>query len=157
MAVVMNKLQRGFTLIELMIVIAIIGILSAIAIPNFNRFQARSKQSEVKTNLKALYVAAKSYFAEHDSFDAGLNSLGFTPESGFRYSYSYASSATGATTYYTGASQVAGQISNCPGSTVSTSSFTAVACANIDTDNTADIWQIDDSSLLSNTTNDVIQ
>ena len=46
--------KRGFTLIELMIVVAIIGILAAIAIPNFIKFQAKSKQSEAKTNLKAI-------------------------------------------------------------------------------------------------------
>ncbi|MBI2370572.1 MAG: prepilin-type N-terminal cleavage/methylation domain-containing protein, partial [Deltaproteobacteria bacterium] len=45
--------RQGFTLIELMIVVAIIGILAAIAIPNFLRFQAKSKQSEAKTNLAA--------------------------------------------------------------------------------------------------------
>ncbi|RYZ36388.1 MAG: prepilin-type N-terminal cleavage/methylation domain-containing protein [Myxococcaceae bacterium] len=62
----MNRLFRkkgGFTLIELMIVVAIIGILAAIAIPNFIRFQAKSKQSEAKTNLKAIFTAQKAYFA----------------------------------------------------------------------------------------------
>ncbi len=77
--------KKGFTLIELMIVVAIIGILAAIAIPNFIKFQARSKQSEPKANLKALFVAQKSYFAEKDSFSPNVVDIGFIPERGNRY------------------------------------------------------------------------
>ena len=58
-----NRFGQGFTLIELMIVVAIIGILAAIAIPNFIKFQCRSKQSEAKSQLKSMYVAQESYFA----------------------------------------------------------------------------------------------
>src|SRR5438093_2141255 len=80
-------LQKGFTLIELMIVVAIIGILAAIAIPNFIKFQARSKQSEAKTNLKALFTAQKAYFGERDQFLTRGDTIGFSPEQSNRYYY----------------------------------------------------------------------
>src|SRR3954463_12489590 len=84
----MKKLvQKGFTLIELMIVVAIIGILAAIAIPNFIKFQAKSKQSEAKTNLKSIYTSEKAYFGEKDNYSTDFGSVGFQPEPGNRYSY----------------------------------------------------------------------
>src|SRR5262249_33255941 len=79
--------QRGFTLIELMIVVAIIGILAAIAIPNFIKFQARSKQGEAKSNLKSLFTAQRAYFQEKDKYLETINDIGFGPERGNRYAY----------------------------------------------------------------------
>lgn len=82
-----KPLRRGFTLIELMIVVAIIGILAAIAIPNFVKFQARSKQSEAKTNLKAVFTAQKAYYGEKDKYLERADVIGFEPEKGNRYRY----------------------------------------------------------------------
>jgi type IV pilus assembly protein PilA len=58
----------GFTLVELMIVVAIIGILAATAIPNFLRFQLRSKSSEAKVNLGAIRTAEIAAIADRGSF-----------------------------------------------------------------------------------------
>jgi type IV pilus assembly protein PilA len=67
----MSKIHNrrgGFTLIELMIVVAIIGILAAIAIPNFLKFQLKAKTSEGKTNLAAIRTAEESVFAEYGAY-----------------------------------------------------------------------------------------
>jgi len=63
-----SRRASGFTLIELMIVVAIIGILAAIAIPNFLQFQLRSKTGEAKTNLAAIRTAEEGYFAEFNIY-----------------------------------------------------------------------------------------
>ena len=101
--------KRGFTLIELMIVVAIIGILAAIAIPNFLQFQLRSKTGEAKTNLAAIRTAEEGYFAEFNIYVAqtaawpggglgankrpwptgsSFDQLGWSPEGEVFYDYS---------------------------------------------------------------------
>jgi type IV pilus assembly protein PilA len=60
--------RRGFTLIELMIVVAILGLLAAMAIPNFLRYQARSRRSEAFANLVGLARAQKGHYAERNNF-----------------------------------------------------------------------------------------
>src|SRR4051812_3149610 len=89
-----TRVSKGFTLIELMIVVAIIGILAAIAIPNFIRFQARSKQSEAKANLKALFTAEKAFFQENDRYSSLTSEFGFAPERNNRYAYYLTQSPT---------------------------------------------------------------
>ena len=62
------KGQKGFTLIELMIVVAIIGILAAIAIPNFLTYQMKSRQSEAKTNLMAIKTSEVAWQGERGCY-----------------------------------------------------------------------------------------
>ncbi len=125
--------RKGFTLIELMIVVAIIGILAAIAIPNFLRFQAKSKQSEAKELLSTVYTAEQAYFAEQNTYGS-LSNAGFTPSATPKYYTNITSQFT-----FTGGT-----------------SFTGTTSANIDGDATTDVWTVTEASREpTNTTNDV--
>jgi type IV pilus assembly protein PilA len=78
---------KGFTLIELMIVVAIIGLLAALAIPNFIKFQAKARQSEAKSNLKAVFTAQKAYYGDKQTYYDVFSVIGFEPEMNNRYAY----------------------------------------------------------------------
>ncbi|MDY0363044.1 MAG: type IV pilin-like G/H family protein [Desulforegulaceae bacterium] len=84
----MFKKSKGFTLIELMIVVAIIGILAAIAIPNFMNYQCKAKQSEAKSNLGSIRTNQHAYRAEYDTFKDDLGAIGFATTGNPRYTYS---------------------------------------------------------------------
>ena len=142
MSKLIRKSNKGFTLIELMIVVAIIGILAAIAIPNFLRFQLKSKSSEGKVNLAAIRTAEASYLAEFGVYvgapaapvavpgsskaifveaaplaQNSFNTLGWAPEGQvfFQYAVAIAAGAPGA-------------------------SYTATATADIDADLAVQQW-----------------
>jgi type IV pilus assembly protein PilA len=109
--------RKGFTLVELMIVVAIIGILAAIAIPNFLQFRLKAKTSEAKSNLGAIRSTEVAYFAEWNFYvgNSGINPrtvatldgakaawsaattfsiIGFAPEGQVYYSYELQPAAT---------------------------------------------------------------
>lgn len=111
--------SNGFSLVELMIVVAIMAILAAIAIPSFMRFSLRAKTAEANMNLAAIRTCLETYRAENDKYIscvdnpgtwspgdgacepkawqmglAGWTDIGFQPDGNVRYKYNVAATAT---------------------------------------------------------------
>jgi len=123
--------RGGFTLIELMVVVAILGILTAIAIPNFMSFQTRAKRSEARELLSTLFSANQAYFHENASY-AGTVTMGYA--------------VAGAPKYYATPTVTAAD----------GDSFTGTTSGNIDRDATVDVWSVTHTGREpTNTTNDL--
>lgn len=166
----MKNLKAGFTLVELMIVVAIIGILAAIAVPNYQKYQSKARQSEVKLSLSGAYTALQSYVVENNSYTGCLGAIGVGVTAGNRY-YSFGLAAPLLMTYSNGVACSAGNgmeyfggtiaanggtaVSGAPVSaatTVSTNAFTLGGQGNIGGNTRPnDVWTINEAKTLSNT------
>jgi prepilin-type N-terminal cleavage/methylation domain-containing protein len=134
-----NRGERGFTLIELMIVVVIIGILAALAIPRFMRATTKSKQSEAKNILKHIYAMERAYRQEYDAYwgngttasaaaPTGFARIGVDIMSTARYTFSIVAAPN---------------------------TFTATATSSIlDDDATVDTWTMNQNGVLTNTSDD---
>jgi len=139
-----HKSQKGFTLIELMIVVVIIGILAALAIPRFMRATTKAKQSEAKQILKQIYTMQQTYKQAHDTYwitalvasTAAPNAFGdIGVEIGPTARYSYSFTVATATAFTAQAT---------------------VAAPGLDDDAAPDTWTIDQDGRLLCTSDDSI-
>ncbi len=156
----LGRNQKGFTLIELMIVVAIIGILAAIAIPNFLKYQAKARQSEARTNLGAVFVAETSYYGEQARY-SDFDAIGFAlVASTNRYTYrAMATTGSGSAgpVQVINAGVGANSDEGTPPAASTANGFTATAAANLDTDTVLDQWHVNHvkTELLTPDSNDV--
>jgi type IV pilus assembly protein PilA len=143
----------GFSLIELMIVVAIMAFLAMLAVPNFMRFLAKAKRAEAYMNLSSIYAAEKAYYAENGKYTAvlsGQGGIGWKPEgySGggknekFYYTYGFAG-AEGSNNF---SGKLDGGQEGLSRSKADAQGFVAVASGDIDSDGVADIITVDQNN-----------
>ena len=132
-----------------MIVVAIIGILAAIAIPDFLKFQAKAKQSEAKTNLGAVFTTQVAYFGETNEYSSFFDLCHWEPEGQSMYTYSLPDQTINNTKGGGGCQSATAGIG------ADATAFTAGAMGNIDNDTDCDSWEINDAKELTNTISDL--
>ena len=131
--------RKGFTLIELMIVVVIIGILAALAIPRFMKSTTKAKQSECKQILKQIYTMQHTYRQANNGY--GDNGVTIAAQTGGTFPQIGVDVQSSAIYQY---AIVAGA-----------NTFTATATANLDDDATVDDWRITEAGVLAVVTDDV--
>jgi type IV pilus assembly protein PilA len=144
------KNEKGFTLIELMIVVAIIGVLASIAIPNFMSYLTKARQLESRVNLGAIGTNAEAWRAENNTFVATPTELGWASHGGTRYGYSYHAVLL-ITNSVAGACATSGDPQGAAATDVT---FEAVANGDVEGDDTCDVWTYDQTRTLLNSTPD---
>ncbi len=154
----------AFTLIELMIVIAIIAILAAISVPHYFKYLAKARQAEVVVNLASLHTAEQAYFAQHGRYTTvlyGDDGLGWKPEGykgggkreNFYYTYGFNfSGAQEGVHYFTGKLNTPKEELGETG--VVEEGFVVKAAGNI-TKNKADVWMVNESRQIENVQNGI--
>jgi prepilin-type N-terminal cleavage/methylation domain-containing protein len=153
----MKGSSKGFTLIELMIVVAIIAFLSVIAVPNFFKFLAKAKRTEAYMNLHSIHTAQKVYWSEHGEYTtqlAGAAGAGWQPEGyngggaseKFYYTYGFGQGAEG-TNFFTGKLQAPS--SQMTMTRADKTGFVVAAVGDIDGDGQPDILTINEKGEIS--------
>lgn len=146
---------KGFTLIELMVVIAIIGFLAVISVPSFTRFVTKAKRTEAYVNLHAIYAAQKTYWVEHGTYTtvlSGENGIGWQPEgyssggSCERFNYTYGFSGKEGKNCFTG--KLGASSHHLQQAHATKDSFLVIAVADIDNDGDLDIIGIDHNNTI---------
>lgn len=100
--------QKGFSLVELMVVVAIIGILATIGIPQYQKFMSKARQSEAKSHLNAIFQGEASFFTEYNQYTTNVRAIGGgATGQGLRYNAGFNITACTAYTTASGAPALA--------------------------------------------------